>query len=202
MSNKKYEKIKSILEKYSKKDDGDLYLTYFIKEANKLLEEKKNNEAMKRLKEDLLLFFEDDLIDEKNIDDIYKLPLNIKDLIENLSLDFEYIDDSSNYIKTSVNINGFIVYSHFSYKIQNVQNSDEYIEFRYGDNIIAVDDEELLFSFLSDSLYKKESLDNIYNEIKKNKNFKKIYMESKILNFEGFMKLLFLIPKIFYGYLY
>lgn len=206
MDKKTKDAIDNLLLKICKMKDPEQYLKYIINETNEKLSSLEELIAELDIKEYLLDFFNENgyTIDDETIDKIYTMPENIKEIIENMKIvSFEKADNKTdNYINVTIQINSIQIHTYVDYRRNGCKTEGTLdIIFDIGSHSITFGDD---YDFISDSLCTKNKLDNIYNKIKKNNTLKEMKKECNMSNdeFMGFLKLLFLIPKHWYGYIY
>ena len=203
--------INKFLKKISKKKNAESYLEYISEKAEEMLNLIESDESERRIKEYLLDLFEEDgyTIDDKQIDEVYTLPSNIKNLIYDLSVDFEHVDDNlNNYIKATTHIGNFDIYTYSDYRLGGCKTGGNTVVQISCKSLKIEFDGDSALNFISDSLHTIHELDAIYDAISKNSKTKiileKMMDQSNVPKekFVGLMKFLFLIPKHWNGYIY
>ena len=198
------DKINELLNEIKNSDNDEKYLNLILNKAEKMIKEIKFQKNEKMFNDELNSHFED-LFEESDelFDKIYKMDKNIRDKIKNIKIiEFEYQNDENNYIEIKLKYENIYLTTKVCYRINGYKNSTTYFIVSC-ENINVKYNEYMLF----DKKLDKKIIDNEYNKIFDDIIIDKMYeltknnFESK-KTFEGFIKLLLTIPKIWYCYVY
>lgn len=198
-------KINELFDVIKNSADNEKYLNLILDKAKKMINviEFEKNSAM--FEDELNSHFED-LFEETDepFDKIYKMDKDIRKKIKDVKIiEFEYSnDDDNNYIEIKLKYENVYLITKVSYKINGYKNDTTYFELNC-ENINIKYEEYILF----DRKLNKKIIDEEYNKIFNDDMINKMYKLTKKnfkskKNFEGFIKLLLTIPKIWYGYVY
>lgn len=198
-------KINELLEEIQNSTDNKKYLCLVMDKAKKIIDEIEFKKNYSMFKDELNSHFED-LFEETDepFNKIYKMDKDIKEKIKNIEIiEFEYPNnDTNSYIEIKLKYENLYLKTKVCYIINGCKNNTTYFELNCKDVNIMYDDYELFTEKIN-----KKIIDEEYNKIFNDDLISKMYELTKKnfkskKTFEGFIKLLLTIPKIWYGFVY